>query len=307
MIPARVGLGLGLGVTWGSSGEFRDLVVSAEENGWDSLWFSEHLTGPTPAQVPQLGFAAAVTRRIRLGTSVTVVPGRSPVDLAKQLWTLNELADGRLLPIVGLGTAEPAEHAAFGIARADRGPWLDAALPVIRRLVAGETVDCATDYFKLPGIGIGATDPRPIVSFWMGGRSERELRRVASLADGWLASFATPTQTTASIHYLRAAARDHGRAIDEDHYGLLFPYARSRRPESMSALLAAFHPDDDPDELCPVGPDALLRTLRDHAAAGVSKFVLVPADRPADWSQYIAKLRTDVDAILTEVNREEPE
>lgn len=289
-----MGLGLGLGTTWASSAEFAHCARSVEATGWDSLWLSEHLTGPTPAALPALAYAAAVTSRIRLGTSVTVVPGRSPVDLAKTLWTIGELCDGRFLPIFGLGTAEDSEHAAFNVGRWDRGPWFDDALPVIRDLLRGERVTASSKYFDIRDTCVTDGGPARISDLWMGGRSDAELRRVATLSDGWLASFATPRQTRRAIEFIAKQAADIGRQLDDGHYGVLFPYARQSRPAAMTNLLSHAHPDSDPDDLCPVGVDALRRLLDGHAEAGVTKFILVPADRPTDWHRELELLRSDV-------------
>ncbi|WP_370500198.1 LLM class flavin-dependent oxidoreductase [Mycolicibacterium sp. jd] len=291
----RVGVGLGLGTMWTSRSEFARCVESVEATGWDSLWLSEHLTGATPSPLPALAFAAAITSRIRLGTSVTVVPGRSPVDLAKSLWTLAELCDGRLLPIFGLGTAESQEHAAFNVARRARGPWFDDALPVIRNLLKGETVTAQSRYFDVRDVCITDGRPAPISDLWMGGRSDAELRRVARHADGWLASFATPRQTRRSIELIAKQSAEVGRPFDDDHFGLLFPYARGRRPDAMTALLGHAYPDADPEELCPVGVDGLRRMLDRHTEAGVTKYILVPAERPDDWARALDEYRRDVE------------
>ncbi|GAA1904211.1 LLM class flavin-dependent oxidoreductase [Williamsia serinedens] len=289
-----MGLGLGLGVSWTSSAEFAQFARSAEATGWDSIWLSEHLTGPTPAALPALAYAAAVTSNIRLGTSITVVPGRSPVELAKTLWTIAELCDGRLLPIFGLGTAEDAEHAAFNVGRRHRGPWFDAALPVIRALLRGDRVTASSPYFNISDTCVTDGGAAAISDLWMGGRSQTELRRVAKLSDGWLASFATPLQTRNSIAFIVNQAAEMGREFDKEHFGLLLPYGRLSRSAAIADLLDHAYPGIDPDELCPVGVDALRRVLDGHAKAGVTKFILVPDNRPTNWSLELKLLRDDV-------------
>lgn len=293
-----VGLGLGLGRTWGSRDEFASLVRTTEDTGWDSLWFSDHLTSATPAQFPQIAFAAALTSRLRLGTSITVVPGRSPVDLAKNLATLNSLAGGRLLPILGLGIAEPSEHAAFGVTRESRGTRLEQSLPLIRSLTEGRTVEHRSAEFAFPGVGIGLTDPVPIVSFWMGGRSPGELARVGRLADGWLASFAAPAETAAGVELVNRAARRAKRSVDDDHFGLLFPYAQERHSATVTRLLDEFHPGCDRATMAPVGVDQLARTFREHSASGITKFVLVPSEIHPGWYRELGALREDVELAL---------
>lgn len=281
--PIRVGVGLGLHTMWDSAAEFAQLVRRVELAGFDSLWFSEHLTGPTPAPLPQIAFAAALTSRIKLGTSVTVLGGRNPVDLAKTLATVDRLCQGRLLPVFGLGTAEPAEHAAFAIGRYERGGWVDEALPVVRRLLSGERVRHSCRFFTLDDIGIGMSSVRPRMDVWLGGRAAPELRRAGRLADGWLGSFLTPELAGRAVRVVAAAAADAGRAIDPEHFGMLLMYASAGRPAEAQALLDRFHPGTDPHWLCPVGPGALTEVLAAHASQGISKFIIVPAGRPDRW------------------------
>ena len=104
-MKVRIGLGLGTQVPTDDAGELAELVDSLEDLGFDSLWLSERATGVAPDPLVALAVAAGRTRRLKLGTSVLVLPGRNPVLLAKQLASLDRLSDGRLLPAVGLGVA----------------------------------------------------------------------------------------------------------------------------------------------------------------------------------------------------------
>src|SRR3954465_4354332 len=141
-MKVRIGFGLGTqGV--GDYDRFAVLVDGLERWGFDSLWLSDRLTGRAPEPVVALAFAAGRTQRLKLGTSVLVLPGRNPVVLAKELASLDRLSGGRLLPAFGLGSPDAAEHQGFGVAPRERGPWLDEALPLLRRLWYEEVVDHA--------------------------------------------------------------------------------------------------------------------------------------------------------------------
>src|SRR4051812_32851706 len=115
----RVAFGLGAGASLVDTGRYGELVDQLEDGGWDSLWLSERANGPAPDPPVALAVAAGRTRRLKLGTSVLVVPGRNPVLLAKELATLDRLSGGRMLPAVGLGAPDPLEHQAFGVQRAE--------------------------------------------------------------------------------------------------------------------------------------------------------------------------------------------
>ena len=136
----RVGYGLGVQGLRDDTG-FGDLVDGLEGRGFDSLWLSERLTGDAPDPMVGLAFAAGRTRKLKLGTSVQVLPGRNPAVVAKEWASLDRLSRGRALPAFGLGVANPAEQQAFGVARDERAAWFDEALPLVRRLWTEDDVD----------------------------------------------------------------------------------------------------------------------------------------------------------------------
>ena len=110
----KVRIGYGLGNLRPLSGDaLGSLAESLESHGFDSLWLSERISGPAPDPVLALTYAAARTSRIKLGSSVSVLPGRSPALVAKEWATLDVLSGGRALPAFGLGIAHPIEQQAF--------------------------------------------------------------------------------------------------------------------------------------------------------------------------------------------------
>ena len=131
----KVRVGYGLGNIRPLDGErLGALAEGMERRGFDSLWLSERISGPAPDPVLGLTYAAARTKKIKLGTSVSVLPGRSPALVAKEWATLDVLSGGRALPAFGLGIVHPVEQQAFGVARGDRASIFDEALPLLRRL-----------------------------------------------------------------------------------------------------------------------------------------------------------------------------
>jgi probable F420-dependent oxidoreductase len=241
-----------------------------------------------------LSFAAGRTTRLKLGTSVLVLPGRNPAVLAKELASLDVLSGGRLLPAFGLGVADIGEQQAFGVARGERAAWFDEAIAVIRSFWTGAPVTHHGERFDYDALAI---QPRPAQSppdIWLGGIAPSELRRVGRLADGWLPSFITPDEAAAGRVTIEQVAADHGRAIDDEHFGALVPYSLDGIPDRFVAAIASRRPGLDPAELVPVGLPAVRAVLDRFVDRGFSKFVLIPLGEPDDWTDELERLASEV-------------
>ena len=214
----RIGYGLGVGAL-PDGAAFAELVDGLERCGFDSLWLSERATGDAPDPLVGLAFAAGRTRRLKLGTSVQVLPGRNPVLVAKAWASLDRLSNGRALPAFGLGVRNPAEQQAFGVAREERASWLDEALPLIRRLWTEDAVDHDGPRFSYRNLSVRPKPLQQPPDVWLGGRGRRELQRAGRLADGWLPSFVTPTEAAQGRRVVEEAAQAAGRTIDPEHFG----------------------------------------------------------------------------------------
>jgi len=280
-VKVRIGYGLGTAVAGGGSSRFFELVDALERHRFDSLWLSERIGGVAPDPVVGLAVAAGRTQRLKLGTSVLVLPGRNPAVLAKELASLDLLSDGRLLPAFGLGVAEPHEQQAFGVRREERAAWFDEALPLIRRMWSEDVIDHDGSRFVYTGLSVR---PKPVQrppDVWLGGRVPSELRRTGRLGDGWLPSFCTPDEAAAGRKIVEEAADRAGRWIDPEHFGALVAYGHGELPEVVLEILARRRPDlDDPRQLVPAGLDALRERLEAMVEVGASKFVVVPFDEP---------------------------
>ena len=119
-MKVRIGFGLGTLGAAQDGATFGALIEALEALRFDSLWLSERATGPTLDPLVALAVAAGRSTRLKLGTSVQVLPGRNPVLLAKQWASLDVLSNGRTLPAFGLGVVDPTEQQAFGVAREER-------------------------------------------------------------------------------------------------------------------------------------------------------------------------------------------
>ncbi|MFZ4718184.1 MAG: TIGR03854 family LLM class F420-dependent oxidoreductase [Ilumatobacteraceae bacterium] len=296
----KVRIGFGFGVrTKLNDGGFAEVVDALEELRFDSLWLSERVGGEAPDPLVAMSFAAGRTRRLKLGMSVMVLPGRNPVLLAKELATLDRMSNGRLLPAFGLGVADPHEQQAFGVAREGRAKLFDEAVEVLRGCWAEGALTHHGTHFHYDDLRV---QPKPLqhhVDIWLGGIAPSELRRVGRLADGWLPSFVTPEDAARGREAIEASLQQHGRTIDDDHYGALIPYADGPVPDALLAGLAQRRPDlADPSVLVPQGWDALIDTIDRFVAVGTTKFVILPIVEPASPAAWVAHLEQAAPIVL---------
>lgn len=275
------------------------LVDGLEALAFDSLWLSERVTSDCPDALTALAFAAGRTERLKIGTSVTVVPGRNPMLLAKQVATLDNLSSGRLLLTCGLGVANREEQQAFGVARDERGSRFDEVLPLLRRFWSEDSVDHTGRWYSYRGASVKPTPLQDRLEIWLGGVAGSELRRCGRLGDGWLPSFVTPDDVKRGRADVERAAEEVGRTIDSDHFGVLVPYVIGEIPEVVADFARKRRPGIDPSEIVAAGLGQLRTLLEQFIVAGASKFVVVPVTEPVNWDGHIADLADAVQPLET--------
>jgi probable F420-dependent oxidoreductase len=184
----------------------------AEELGFDSGWVGDHLSfhPPTFDALAALAAVAGRTSRLVLGTGVLLLPMRHPVWTAKQVATVDALAQGRLLFGVGVGGENPAEYEAAGVPVAERGRRLDEGLEIVGALLRGEPVDHPGPLLptRSPALEPAPAVPPPLV---VGGRSEAALRRAARVAEGWLGVWMSASRVRSVRERLVELAGEFGR------------------------------------------------------------------------------------------------
>ena len=289
MTKIKFGMGVGTRVSPPDVAAFGHVVDLLEQYGFDSLWVNDGVTAGSLDPVTALAFAAGRTRRLKLGTSVLVVPGRNPVLLAKELATVDVLSGGRLLPAFGLGTPDPREHQAFGVDRGERAAWFEEAVPLIRRLWREDTVSHAGPRFPLTDVSLW---PKPVgrMEVWLGGRTTKEFDRVGRHGQGWLGAFQTPSEAGRARQAIDEAAARYDRAVDDDHYGTVLLYARGAIDPRVQERIARVRPAAALADVVPTGADELRALVARYVEQGLSKFVLVPAAKPAAWDDELAWL-----------------
>ena len=187
----------------------RRIAEAAEELGFESVWATEHIiVGPEAvdpygrvyAPLVTLGWIAGFTERIGLGTSIVLVPLHHPMLLAKEVATLQELSGGRFTLGVGMGWHRH-EFDFMGVEFKGRGRRGDEAIRLMRALWKGER-DFDGDFWSFHG---ATSEPHPSKQpeIWVGGSSERAIRRALELGDAW--------------HPSRGSDVEHVRRVKEQH------------------------------------------------------------------------------------------
>ena len=271
----KVRIGVSLGPA-GTPEAFADAVDLIEQAGVDSLWLPENVYSPLVEPFTGMAFALSRTRRLKAGSGVSVLPGRHPVLVAKQLASLAGLAPGRVLPVFGLLPAQPAERVLFGVPDGKRAAVFDESLQLLRLLLTAEKVTFDGEFFTVSDASVGSLPAKPL-DIWLGGSAPAGLRRVGRLADGWLGSLLTPKEAGAAVAVIAEAAAQARREVERDHFGLSLPVALDGMPPALLASINRRRPDADPATLVAVGWDAARQMIEQYVEAGLSKFVVRPA------------------------------
>ncbi len=271
----KVRIGVSLGPA-GTPEAFADAVDLLEQAGVDSLWLPENVYSPLVEPFIGLAFALSRTRRLKAGSGISVLPGRHPVLVAKQLASLAGLAPGRVLPVFGLLPANPAERVLFGVPEGKRAAVFDESLELLRLLLTTEKVSFDGEFFTVSDASVGSPPAKPL-DIWLGGSAPAGLRRVGRLADGWLGSLLTPEEARAGVAVIQEAAAEARREVEPDHFGLSVPVALAGIPPALSASIHRRRPDADPATLVAAGWDGARRMIGQYVEAGLSKFVVRPA------------------------------
>ena len=315
------------GVVFGATTvpELIEMADAAEQSGaFDGLWVGDNLLAkPRLESVTLLSALASRTRRVRLGTAcMASFPLRNPNVLAAQWGALDCIANGRtvLAACIGGGPARghiagafDSEYAAMGIDPRERAGRLEEGIQVLRVLWTQDPASHDGKFFRFKDI---AVRPRPVQKpcppIWIAnnqhvfgppqpGVLNRQIDRVARLADGWLTVGCTPEQFGESWGRIREAARGYGRDADRMECGIYYnvninedgakAYAEAKRfldeyystdfPESKVNLWTAYGP-----------PDECIAKVRPYAAAGVQTMVIrfLSYDQRAQLRRFIAEV-----------------
>jgi probable F420-dependent oxidoreductase len=282
----------------------RQFARTVEDLGFDSLFITDHLLAAKRfysvsflEPLLALAVAAGVTERVRLGTSILILPLRNPVILAKELATLQFLSENRVVLGAGVGWNE-AEYEAVGVHKSERGKRSDEILDIIVPLLEGERVTYQGHYYAVDDLFIEPTASRR-PEIWVGGGSQladpkspdlprfvESVKARVLRSDGWIPRpTCPPAEIARDWVELQAYYREHGRDPDECvvahenflHLVLTNDPAKARE-EQHRAFLKVMSAERGPKYLETVylfgTPDEVIASLQARADAGVESFIL---------------------------------
>ena len=266
------------------------LASRAEELGFDSVWVHDHVfnvghvfdrIGGKPYYEPLtlLSFVAARTRRVRLGTSVLVLPYHNPIRLAKTAATLDVLSGGRLILGVGVGLIEK-EMQAMGSSFAERGALTDEAIAVMRALWTEEEPSFDGKHYRFSGMKFSPKPlQKPSIPVVIGGVSRAAIRRAARLGDGWQPLGLSPEALGQGIAALREEARACGRDVSKIPISIAMSLATSRLGRHALGT----------------EPSGIVKNARAYASLGVETLVIsANTDDPGEARSALEMVARDV-------------
>lgn len=276
-----------------------DYARRIEAGGFAAIWTLDRLAYDNVDAVTTLAACAVVTQRVRLGTSILLVPLYRPAILAKQLATVDLLSNGRMVMGVGIGR-RPDDFSAAGVPMERRAGRTVEAIHIMRQIWAGEPLNFQGRHFTLASGPIG---PRPVqrpgIPIWMGGAHEGAVRRAARYGDGYIAGGAVGPEGFKGLRQrVEQARQELGRHGPYPYSCLAYFYIDDDREkakrEAMAMLTryygAAFGQSYDPERLLVFGPpEEFARRAQAYLDAGVEHLILVPTSLDAAQVDRLAR------------------
>lgn len=294
---------------WEGDGDERARGIKAfsrtvEELGFDSLFITDHLLAAKRfysvsflEPLTALAVAAGVTERVRLGTSILIMPLRNPVMLAKELATLQFLSEGRVVLGAGVGWNE-AEYVAVGVQKSERGRRTDEMLDIMIPLLEGETVSYHGRYYSVDDLYIEPIAARR-PEIWIGGGSQladpkspdlprfvESVKARVLRTDGWIPRPTCPPDDIARDwaelqDYYRANGRNPADCVvaHENFLHLVLTddpvKAREEQHRAFLKVMSSERGENYLESVYLFGtPDEVIASLQARVDAGVEYFVL---------------------------------
>ncbi|MEO8666980.1 MAG: TIGR03619 family F420-dependent LLM class oxidoreductase [Bauldia sp.] len=281
-----------------------DYGVRMETLGFDSLWVWDHIllgvkpNFPIVDSLTTLTAIAARTSKIKLGTGILVLPLRNPVVLAKQLSSMDQLSNGRLIMGMASGWYK-REFDAVGVPFEQRGKIMDENLEILTRFWTEELVSGEWPHHSIPA---GVMYPKPVQKprppILIGGYVDRVLKRAAVAGDGWLTYFYKPDSFKVAWAKIRDFAKEAGKDPDTLLNAAQLPIMIGKSRAEVEAPMMEWLGtewdyaswSDSTKESAILGTvDECVAQLREHLAVGVQKIIFVPYRYQADQIEIIAR------------------
>jgi probable F420-dependent oxidoreductase len=268
----------------------RSLVETFEALPVDSLWVGGHVasTNPSPEAMVQLARLSALTSRVRVGTSILLLPLYPPAIVAKQVADLDAATGGRVTLGVGVGGEYPQEFRACRIPLSERGSRTDEAIPLLRRLWSGEEQSHAGRYYSMEEVRIHPAPVQPNgPPIIVAGRKERAMRRAVALGDGWMPYLYSARRYADSVETIRRLAAEAARDLaDFEWFAFVFVNVHDdgeMAKEEAAEFLGGTYRQDFRSMLPHIAvagsPDDVVSGLTEFVRAGAAHLVFTPASR----------------------------
>jgi probable F420-dependent oxidoreductase len=273
------------------------LAVTAERLGFASVWVREHLfhstyvaerLGDKPYHdaLTVLTAIACSTEKVRLGTSVLVLPWHDPARLGKMVATLDQLSGGRVDLGVGVAITRD-EFENLGVDFATRGKRTDEILGALQSLWTQDTPEVSGQFYRYSGLKFS---PKPLQTPYppllIGGSSTAARRRVARFGDGWHTLRQSPSQFADGRRDIFERVAAAGRDASELQFSLTLPmrFTGTTPGTPVQDRTALTGTDDD-----------IVETIKAYQVAGLDEIVVgVSSADPAENTDAMAHFMKQV-------------
>jgi probable F420-dependent oxidoreductase len=293
------------GVALTSVNNVVDFARSAERLGYDYLTCGEHVMfhGPVSNSLIALAMAAGATEKIKLMSSIVLLPLYNPVMLAKQTAVLDVASGGRYHLGIGIGGEFPKEFEAIGVPVKQRASRSNEALELIRRLWTEKDVTFEGRYSRFSGVTL---EPPPLQKphppIWVAGRKEPAMRRAAQYANGWLPYMYTPEMLRESIAKIDSFGREAGRDMSTFRPGLFIftsVYPDRKEAEEVAARSLGKNYAQDFSKIAGRyvlygSPEDCRKRLREYVDAGARSVMFSWACRHSDIARNMEMIAKEV-------------
>jgi probable F420-dependent oxidoreductase len=281
-------------------------VSALEQLPIDSLWTGGHIASknPSPEAMMNLARLSAVTERVKIGTSILLLPLYEPAIIAKQVADLDRATGGRVILGVGVGGEYPAEFRACRVPISERGRRTDESIGLIRKLWSADEITHRGPFYPVEDVRL---HPAPVQSggppIVVAGRRAPAMRRAALLGDGWMPYLYSPRRYAESVQTIHDLAEDVGRQLDEfGWYAFIFvnvhPDGATARHEAAHSIGRIYQQDFGAlvDNVVAAGTtDEVADTLVAFVESGARHLVLLPAPGPdGDAATVVRRILDEV-------------
>jgi len=279
-------------------------VGALERYPVESLWVGGHVASvnASPEAMVSLAWLAARSERVRVGTSILLLPLYEPAIVAKQVADLDNATGGRVTLGVGIGGEYPGEFRACRVPRNERAPRTDEAITLIRRLWSGEELTHDGRFYAMDDVKIHPSPVQAHLPIPVAGRQEPAMRRAALLGDGWMPYLYSPRRYATSVETIHEVAQREGRDLTGfEWFCFVFVNVRADGAEARreaAEFLGGTYREGDFDamirNIAAAGDvDDVTATLQAFVDAGARHFIFTPASR-TDARSVLDTLFADV-------------